>query len=88
MAIKVVPYEARHESAVAKFNQRMAEGDTGWGWYERSTDVWLPDRGDDPHVWVAPHQLRDGNDSGQSLISPCLSVASATLTPSPLLLAV
>lgn len=51
MAIKVVPYEARHEPAVAKFNQRMADGDTGWGWYERSTDAWLPDRNEDKRTW-------------------------------------
>lgn len=44
MAIKVVPYEAEHEPAVAAFNQRMLEGETGWGWYESSVDGWLPER--------------------------------------------
>ena len=44
MAIKVVPYEANKESNVAAFNERMLEGDTGWGWYENSRDDWLPDR--------------------------------------------
>ena len=44
MAIKVVPYEAEHEPAVAAFNQRMLEGQTGWGWYESSVDAWLPER--------------------------------------------
>ena len=44
MAIKVVPYEANKESNVAAFNERMLEGDTGWGWYESSRDDWLPDR--------------------------------------------
>lgn len=44
MSIKVVPYEAEHVSAVAAFNQRMAEGETGWGWYESSVDAWLPER--------------------------------------------
>ncbi len=46
MAIKVVPYEPEMESAVAAFNQRMLEGQTGWGWYETSVDAWLPERGE------------------------------------------
>lgn len=50
MAIKVVPYEAVHEPAVADFNRRMLEGETGWGWYESSVDVWLPER-EDRRTW-------------------------------------
>lgn len=44
MAIRVVPYEDRFVSAVAAFNHRMAEGETGWGWYESAVDAWLPER--------------------------------------------
>lgn len=50
MAIKVVPYEPHHVSAVGAFNLRMAEGETGWGWYESSVDGWLPDR-ENKSVW-------------------------------------
>lgn len=46
MSIKVVPYEPEMESAVADFNQRMLEGETGWGWYGSARDAWLPERAD------------------------------------------
>jgi len=51
MAIKIVPYEPEMESKVAAFNQRMLEGDTGWGWYGSARDGWLPDRGDEKSTW-------------------------------------
>jgi len=51
MAIKVVPYEAQNESQVDAFNQRMLEGNTGWGWYGSSVDVWLPGPGENRRTW-------------------------------------
>ncbi len=50
MAIKVVPYDPDHVTAVAAFNQRMLEGNTGWGWYESAVDAWLPSR-EDKRTW-------------------------------------
>lgn len=51
MAIKVVPYEPTNESQVDRFNQRMADGNTGWGWYGSATDAWLPGPGEDRKTW-------------------------------------
>lgn len=50
MGIKVVPYTADRIAAVAAFNRRMADGETGWGWYESAVDEWLPER-DARTVW-------------------------------------
>lgn len=61
MAIKVVPYTKDHVPAVVAFNQRMIEGETGWGWYEWAEDEWLP-----PHegasVWREFHVAVDDAD--------------------------
>jgi len=62
MAIKVVPYEPEHESAVAAFNQRMLEGNTGWGWYEIARDQWLPER-ENKRTWREHYLAID--DEGQ-----------------------
>lgn len=62
MAIKVVPYEAHHVSAVAEFNRRMAEGETGWGWYESNVDAWIPTRETDAKTWREHFLAIDDDD--------------------------
>jgi hypothetical protein len=41
MPIEIVPYEARHESAVIGFNQRMHSGGSTWGFYTSSIPDWI-----------------------------------------------
>ena len=44
------------------FNKRMADGNTGWGWYEHADDDWLPKR-DGINVWREHFvALEDGTD--------------------------
>lgn len=50
MGIEVVPYTPNRVDAVLAFNKRMADGNTGWGWYEHAEDQWLPKR-DGVKVW-------------------------------------
>ena len=50
MGIEIVPYTANRVDAVLAFNKRMADGNTGWGWYEHAEDQWLPKR-DGVRVW-------------------------------------
>ena len=61
MGIKVVPYTEDRVPAVKAFNQRMADGGTGWGWYEWAEDRWLPRR-DGLHVWREHFLAVDDDD--------------------------
>lgn len=61
MAIKIVPYTAERVTAVAAFNQRMLEGQTGWGWYEGSEDDWMPPR-EGAKVWREHHVAIDDEE--------------------------
>lgn len=60
MPIKVVPYTPDEVPAVRAFNQRMADGNTGWGWYEEAVDDWLPRQGEQP-VWREHYVAVDEN---------------------------
>lgn len=42
MAIKIVPHSIELEEAVFAFNQRMKDGGSGWGFYSRPVEYWLP----------------------------------------------
>jgi hypothetical protein len=42
MAIQIVRQKLEHEPMVLAFNQRMAEGGSGWGFYSRPDERWLP----------------------------------------------
>jgi hypothetical protein len=42
--IEIVPYEARWEEAVGRFNARLAAAGSEWGWYPSSVDDWIPAR--------------------------------------------
>jgi len=61
MSIKVVPYTDPCVPAVAAFNRRMFEGNTGWGWYESAEDNWIPPR-DDATVWREHYLAIDDED--------------------------
>jgi hypothetical protein len=62
MGIEVVPYTPDRVDAVLAFNKRMADGNTGWGWYEHSEDEWLPKR-PGVEVWREHYvAVEDGTD--------------------------
>jgi len=62
MPIEIVPYTRELEPRVREFNQRMRDGGTSWGWYERCVDDWLPERGGHK-VWREHYvALEDGRD--------------------------
>jgi len=61
MGIQVVPYTEDRVAAVADFNRRMDEGETGWGWYESSVDEWLPKR-EGQRVWREHFLAMDEDD--------------------------
>lgn len=61
MAIKVVPYTEDKTPAVAAFNRRMADGNTGWGWYGQAEDTWLPRR-EGLSIWREHHLAIDEED--------------------------
>ncbi|MFK7897266.1 MAG: hypothetical protein AB8G23_15610 [Myxococcota bacterium] len=62
MAIKIVPYTADRVPSVQAFNQRMLEGETGWGWYEWAEDDWMPPR-EGAEIWREHHVAID--DEGE-----------------------
>lgn len=48
MGIKIVPYEAGHEPAVAEFNARLAAAKVDYRFFSRCSSAWLPADSDAP----------------------------------------